>query len=164
MYCPRCAKEFEVGTAYCRTCGLSLPQVSAIVTGERDSEPEMKSSPNRNLMRYGMACFMFGIIIALGNAMLKDLNVFPEAIGKYIFMSFVIIGMALLGAGILFPQTRYVKRKSSPARALERQPEIPATANLDRLPSADRSIDEIATMTNNREPDSVTEHTTRQLT
>jgi hypothetical protein len=162
MYCPRCTKEFEPGTAFCRTCGLPLDQVAAIVNGERDTEPEVKTSPNRNLMRYGMGVFILGLVIALGNAILKDFGLFPEAIGKYIFLSLVMVGMGLIGAGVVFPQKRYVKRKGRAPRNVELQ-EALATANLDRLPSADRSIDDFTLSTNSREPDSVTDHTTRQL-
>jgi hypothetical protein len=162
MYCPRCTKEFEPGTAYCRRCGLALDQVAAIVSGEQDTEPDIKISPNRNLMRYGMGCFILGLVIALGNAILKDFGLFPEAIGKYIFLSLVMVGIGLIGAGIVFPQKRYVKRKNRAARDIAFQ-DVLNTANMDRLPSADRSIDDIASLANNREPDSVTEHTTRQL-
>jgi hypothetical protein len=162
MYCPRCAKEFAPGTAYCRTCGLSLDQVAAIVSGERETEPEVKRGPNRNLMRYGIGFFILGTVIALANAMIKDLGLFPEAIGKYIFMSFVILGMLLIGIGVVFPQKRYVKKKGPAARESDQQTAL-ATAHLDRLPSADRNIDEIASISNTREPESVTEHTTRQL-
>ena len=162
MYCPRCAKEFEAGTAYCRTCGLSLDQVAAIVTGEQATEPEIKTSPNRNLVRYGIGFFILGTVIALANAMIKGLGLFPEAIGKYIFMSFVILGMLLIGIGVVFPQKRYVKRKGRSVGEGGQQ-NVLATAHLDGLPSADRNIDDIAAINNTREPDSVTEHTTRQL-
>ena len=164
MYCPRCAKEFDQGTAYCRTCGLSLDQVALIVNGEQDTEPEIKTSPNRNLMRYGMGVFILGLVIALGNAAIRDLQLFPGAIGKSIFLTLIMIGMALVGAGVVFPQRRYVKRKGRDASDKVQQPVILPTSNFDRLPSADRSVDDISSFTNSRQPDSVTDHTTRQLT
>ena len=163
MYCPRCANEFESGTAYCRTCGLSLDDVAAIVSGEKDSQPIVKSVPNRNLIRYGVGTFILGMMIALGNAALKDFHLFPEAIGKFIFLTLIMIGMALLGAGIVFPQKRYIKQKDRSPDKSEEQTSLP-TANLQVLPSADRIIDDIVFPTNTREPDSVTEHTTRHLT
>src|SRR3954468_13993790 len=63
MYCPRCANKFESGTSYCRTCGLSLDQVSAIVSGEKESQPLVKSGPNRDLMRYGIGTFILGLVV-----------------------------------------------------------------------------------------------------
>ena len=60
MYCPRCAKEFESGTSYCRTCGLSLDGVAAIVKGEAETEPEMRTAPNGKLMRIGIGTFILG--------------------------------------------------------------------------------------------------------
>lgn len=113
-------------------------------------------------MRYGIAFFILGTVIALANAMIKDLGLFPEAIGKYIFTSFVILGMLLIGIGVIFPQKRYLKKKRRAASASDQQIKL-ATAHLDRLPSADRNIDDIPSISNTREPDSVTEHTTRQL-
>src|SRR6478736_3464327 len=101
MYCPRCAKEFESGTSYCRTCGISLDGVAAIVKGEAETEPEVKTGPNRDLMRIGMGCFIFGIVIALGNAMVRDLGLWPYDLGKYVFLTLVMIGMLLLGVGIV---------------------------------------------------------------
>lgn len=162
MYCPRCAKGFEAGIAYCRICGLSLDQVAAIVSGERETEPEVKTVPNRNLVRNGIGFFILGTVIALANAMIKNLGLFPETIGKYIFMSFVILGMLLIGIGVVFPQKRYVKKKGRMASASDQQNML-ATARFGGLPSADRNIDDVASINSAREPESVTEHTTRQL-
>jgi hypothetical protein len=162
MYCPRCTKEFDLGTAYCRTCGLPLDQITAIVNGERDSEPATRTSPNRSLMQYGMGCFVLGIVIALGTALVKDLGLFPEAIGKYVFLFLAMVGTLLLGLGVVFPQKKYVKRKNRQTQ-VEKSGEILATSNLDRLPSADRNIDDLSALANDRKPDSVTENTTRRL-
>ena len=162
MYCPRCANEFESGTAYCRTCGLSLDGVSTIVSSEEESKPIVKSGPNRNLMRYGIGIFILGMVVALGNAALRELHLYPDAIGKSIFLFLIMIGMATMGAGMVFPQKRYIKQKGHSPNKAEEQNTFP-TADLDRLPSADRSIDDIVFPVNTREPDSVTDNTTRQL-
>src|SRR3954452_22119686 len=162
MYCPRCANKFESGTAYCRTCGLSLDQVSAIVSGEKESQPIVKSGPNRDLMRYGIGTFILGIVIALGNGALRDFHLYPDSIGKFIFLTLIMLGMAMLGAGMIFPQKRYIKQKRRSPNEAEQQNALP-TSNLETLPSADRSIDDILLPANTREPDSVTEPTTRHL-
>jgi hypothetical protein len=162
MYCPRCAKEFESGTSYCRTCGLSLDGVATIVKGEAETEPEFKTGPNRDLMRIGFGCFIFGIVIALGNALVRDLGLWPYDFGKYVFLILVMVGMLLLGVGIVFPKKRYVKRKRStlPERDEEKQLR---TNRLDQLPHAKRSVDDLVSQVRSREPGSVTEPTTRQL-
>src|SRR3982750_1528146 len=103
MYCPRCAKEFDPGTAFCRTCGLSLDGVAAIVTGEAETEPEFRTGPNREIQRYGIASFILGTVIALGNAMVRDLGLWPYDIGKYVFMTLIMLGLLLIGAGVVFP-------------------------------------------------------------
>jgi hypothetical protein len=162
MYCPRCANKFESGTAYCRTCGLSLDQVSAIVSGEKESQPVVKSVPNRDLMRYGIGTFVLGLVIALGNAALRDFHLYPDSIGKFVFLTLIMLGMAMLGAGMVFPQKRYIKTDRGSRNEVDGQNALP-TANLGSLPSADRSIDEIVFPANTREPDSVTEPTTRHL-
>jgi hypothetical protein len=82
MYCPRCAKEFESGTSYCRTCGLSLDGVAAIVKGEAETEPEMRTAPNGKLMRIGTGTFILGLVAALGNAIVKNLGLLPEVSRK----------------------------------------------------------------------------------
>ena len=160
MYCPRCSKEFDAGTAYCRTCGLSLDGVSAIVTGEAETEPEFKTGPNRELSRAGVALFILGTVVALGNAMVRDLGLWPYDIGKYIFMLLIMAGLLLIGAGTVFPKKRYVKNKRG--TAAEREKGL-RTGRLVELPSADRSVDDIAASFRTREPDSVTDSTTRQL-
>ena len=162
MYCPRCAKEFESGTSYCRTCGLSLDSVAAIVKGEAETEPEVRTGPNGKLMRFGIGTFIFGLAIGLGSGVLKNLGLFTEAaIARSVFLLLVMVGMLLLGAGVVFPQKRYVKKKRTiPEREQEKGL---ATDRLEQLPSADRSVDDLVSVVRSREPDSVTEPTTRQL-
>ena len=162
MYCPRCAKEFESGTSYCRTCGLSLDGVAAIVKGEAETEPEMRTAPNGKLMRIGIGTFILGLVVALGNAIVKDLGLLPEAFGKSVFLLLVMIGMLLLGAGIVFPQKRYVKKKSGTVAGSEQEKGLP-TGRFEQIPSAERSVDDLISVVRSREPDSVTEPTTRQL-
>lgn len=167
MYCPRCGKQFDLGTSYCRTCGLSLDGVSDIVSGESESEPVVTSRPNFKLFRIGIALFMLGLVIGLINGALKDFELFPQSYGKMVFMLFVAAGMLTLGAGFLFPTKKYTKRKPPTAS--------PNTGvNLDTAPLADSlnaahtRSDDIVFPKDDREFEkvpaaSVTEHTTRNL-
>ena len=164
MYCPRCSKEFAPGTSYCRTCGLSLEGVVAIVKGEAETEPEIRNGPNGNLMRAGIGSFILGTVIGLSIPIFKNLELFAAAaIARYIFLVFVMVGMLLLGAGIVFPQKRYVKKKKKVSLPEAEEKLTLATGRLEQLPPSDRSVDDFIMPTNSREPDSVTEHTTRQL-
>src|SRR5690349_6039036 len=104
MYCPRCANEFESGTAFCRTCGLSLDGVSAIVSGEKESQPLVKSVPDPDLVRYGIGTFILGTVVGLGHGALKDFHLYPESIGKFVILTILMIGIGLLGAGVMFPK------------------------------------------------------------
>ena len=162
MYCPRCAKPFESGTGYCRTCGLSLDNVAAIVKGEAETEPEFKTGPNRDLTRFGIGTFILGTVIALGNSMVRDLGLWPYDLGKYVFMMFIMVGMLLIAAGVVFPKKKYIKRKHGTSKESHQEMKL-RTARLDQLPSAERSVDDIASVIRSREPDSVTEPTTRHL-
>jgi hypothetical protein len=165
MYCPRCAKEFDLGTAYCRTCGLSLDGVSAIVSGEKESEPFVKSVPNPDLVRLGIGTFILGTVVGLGHGALKDFHLYPESVGKFIILTILMIGIILLGAGVMFPKKKYINQTKPRSGESDNQSALP-TSDLELLPSAERSIDEIvfpSTTTTSREPDSVTENTTRQL-
>jgi hypothetical protein len=72
------------------------------------------------------------------------------------------IGIVLVGTGLLFPKKKYINQKSNSSREDDEQTSLP-TANLHDLPSADRSTDDIVFPDNTREPDSVTENTTRHL-
>jgi hypothetical protein len=162
MYCPRCAKEFESGTSYCRTCGLSLDAVATIVKGEAETEPEFKTGPNSDLTRFGIGTFILGTVIALGNAMVRDLGLWPYDLGKYVFMMFIMVGMLLIAAGVVFPKKKYIKRKHGAVIESDQQMKL-KTAPLDQLPSAERSIDDIDSIIRSRQPDSVTEPTTRHL-
>src|SRR5690348_9753079 len=145
MYCPRCAKEFESGTSYCRTCGLSLDSVAAIVKGEAETEPEFKTGPNRDLTRFGIGSFILGTVIALGNAMVRDLGLWPYDLGKYVFMLFIMVGMLLIGAGVVFPKKKYIKKKRGPVSESSQEMRL-GTSRLDQLPSAERSVDDIASV------------------
>jgi hypothetical protein len=162
MYCPRCAKAFESGTSYCRTCGLSLDGVTAIVKGEAETEPEFKTGPNSDLTRLGIGTFILGTVIALGNAMVRDLGLWPYDLGKYVFMMFIMVGMLLIAAGVVFPKKKYIKTKHRTVTQSDQEMKL-ETARLNQLPSAERSIDDIDSIIRSREPDSVTEPTTRHL-
>ncbi|MBK7934199.1 MAG: hypothetical protein IPK01_12040 [Acidobacteria bacterium] len=114
LYCPRCGKGFASETSFCRTCGLSLDGVSEIVNGEAESAPEMVSRPNFKLMRFGIGLFIFGTVIGLATAAVRDFDLFPQAYGKLVFMAIVAPGLLLLATGFLFPKKQYKKRKPSP--------------------------------------------------
>ena len=113
LYCPRCGKQFSSGTAYCRTCGLSLDGVSKIVTGEAADAPITTSRPNFKVMRIGIGLFILGLAIGLINGAVRDLGLYPDAYGKMVFLALVAVGMLTLGAGFLFPTKKYTKRKPS---------------------------------------------------
>jgi len=163
MYCPRCSKEFEAGTSYCRTCGLSLDGVATIVKGEAGSEPEYRTGPNGTLVRSGIGIFVLGTVVALGNAMAREfVGPWPYDLGKYVFMVLIMIGLLLIGAGTVFPKKRYVKKKSGSGPESKRDKEL-TTGRFEQLPAAERSVDDIVSRVRSREPGSVTEPTTRHL-
>jgi hypothetical protein len=164
MYCPRCAKKFDLGTAFCRTCGLSLDDVSAIVSGEKESQPIVKSVPNRDLVRYGIGTVILATVVGLGHGALKDFHLYPESVGKFVVLTMLMIGIVLVGSGLLFPKKKYINQTER-RRGESDKPSALPTSDLGLLSSADRSIDEIAfpSATASREPDSVTENTTREL-
>lgn len=155
MYCPRCSKQFDPGTSYCRTCGLALDGVSDIVSGQAESEPIVTRRPNFKLFRIGIGVFILGLVIGLINGALKDFELFPQSYGKLIFMLFVAAGMLTLGAGFLFPTKKYSKRKPSELGA-SKKPQLaePKHANDIVFPADTRELEPVA---------SVTEHTTRDL-
>lgn len=164
MYCPRCSKEFAPGTSYCRTCGLSLGGVIEIVTGDAANEPEIKKGPNEKLTRPGIGSFVIGTVIGLSIPIFKNLELLTAAaIARYIFLIFIMLGILLIGAGVLFPQKRYIRKKGKKALSEDGNKDSLATGRLGQLPSAEREIDDLMMPKNSREPDSITEHTTRQL-
>jgi hypothetical protein len=163
MYCPRCANKFESGTAFCRTCGLSLDGVSTIVSGESECQPTVKSVPNRDLVRYGIGTVILATVVGLGHGALKDFHLYPESVGKFVVLTMLMIGIVVIGAGLLFPKKKYINQKADSQRKDDEQTALP-TANLHVLPTADRSVDDIVFPDNTREPSSVTESTTRHLT
>ena len=169
LYCPRCGKQFSEGTAYCRTCGLSLDGVSKIVTGETDQAPLTTTRPNFKIMRIGIGLFILGLAIGLINGAVRDLGLFPDAYGKLVFLTLVAVGMLTLGAGFLFPTKKYTKRKPSSSTTQTAPDTGLDTAQLaGQLTPADVDAADIAFPANRREPvivdrGSVTEHTTRNL-
>ena len=164
MYCPRCSKEFAPGTSYCRTCGLSLGGVVEIVTGDAENEPEIKKGPNEKLTRPGIGSFIIGSVIGLSIPIFKNLELFTAvAIARYTFLLLIMLGILLIGAGALFPTRRYIRKKGNKELSEDGDNDSIATRRLGQLPSAERNIDDLMMPTNSREPDSVTEHTTRQL-
>ncbi len=112
MYCPRCSKEFAPGTSYCRTCGLSLGAVVEIVTGDAENEPEIKKGPNEKLTRAAIGSFVIGSVIGLCTPIFKNLELFnAAAITSYVFLLLIMLAILLVGAGVVFPQKRYIRKK-----------------------------------------------------
>ena len=164
MYCPRCSKEFAPGTSYCRTCGLSLGAVVEIVTGDAENEPEIKKGPNEKLVRAGIGIFIIGAVTGLSIPIFKNLELFnAAAITRYIFLLLIMLAILLLGAANVFPQKRYIRKKGKKTLSEDGDKDSIATGRLGQLPSAERNIDDLMLPKNSRQPDSVTEHTTRRL-
>ena len=161
-YCPRCGNKFEKATLYCRTCGLSLEGVSEIVSGDADNAPVTVRRPNFAAFRLGVGLFIVGLIIGLLNGALKDFDLFPQAYGKMIFLTFIAAGMLCFGFAVAFPTKKYTKPKRSTQKA-----EFPAELNTSPLAGelASSVSEEINFPKSDRvaEPRSVTEHTTRNL-
>lgn len=158
LHCPRCGKLFTVETAFCRTCGLSLGPVVDAVNTDVSDKPLVTSRPNYKTIRIGIGLCILGLVIGILNGALREMDLFPQAYGKAIFMIIFAIGLLLMGAGIIFPTKRYSKPKSlSPPRP------------NDQLPPAQQEFaDEIDLPQRTRELErnqaaSVTEHTTRNL-
>jgi hypothetical protein len=167
MFCPRCAKKFDPDTSYCRTCGLSLGGVREIVSGESGTEPEFKLRPNFKLMQIGIAIFIMGMVVALANAALSTAIGFKKDIGTVIFLTMIAIGMAFLGIGFVFPQKRYVKRRSNVEPTAD-ETNLRTAPLRSELNAGQASAIENEFPNEPREPlhvevQSVTEHTTRQL-
>lgn len=167
LYCPRCGKQFNRETVFCRTCGLSLDGVSQIVSGEDESKPVVTRRPNFKLFRIGISLFILGLVIGLINGALKDFGLFPESYGKMIFMLFVAAGMLTLGAGFLFPTKKYTKRQPSTA-AGHSDVKLDTAPLAGSLNAALTGVNDIVFPKDDREFEklpvpSVTEHTTRDL-
>lgn len=112
-------------------------------------------------MRLGIGLFILGMVIALGNAAIKSLGLFPEEWGKMVFLSLVAIGMACLGLGFVIPP----KRRKQRAKESDRGPKPAETAQLS---SPKTNFNEGPFSVPAREPvysepGSVTERTTRNL-
>ncbi|MFL6373398.1 MAG: hypothetical protein ACJ73D_01905 [Pyrinomonadaceae bacterium] len=163
MYCPRCSREFIDETGFCRDCGLSLGDVASIVAGEAKTAPVMKLGPNFALMRTGFGVFILGLVIALGNAALAQVVGFSQVYGTSIFLFTVMAGLALIGAGMVFPRKRYVKGVN-PA---DKERSFKGSVNTARLQEpAGTPIehpDFRMPVFASAEPASVTENTTRNL-
>lgn len=154
-YCPRCASEFTPDTSFCRTCGLELDGVRAIVTGEASTAPDLRSRPNFKMMRIGVGLFILGLVIGLLNGALRGFDWFPQQYGKLVFLLCAAAGMLCLGAGFVFPRKYYVKKDRKDG-VKGNNLAGPSTGKLDQLSPANTDADL------NR-PMSVTERTTRNL-
>lgn len=165
MFCPRCGKQFNVETSFCRTCGLALDGVSEIVGADAVNSPETTTRPNFKIMRIGFGLFIFGLVIGLLSGAVKELGLFPETFGKIIFLTIIAAGMLTMGIGFLFPVKVYKKRKRTSADA--DVADVLNTGPLDaQLPPARINLADISFPKDSRkhaEPASVTENTTRNL-
>jgi len=168
LYCPRCSNRFSIDTSYCRSCGLSLDDVSKIVTGEAETAPEIQTRPNFKLFRLGMGLFIFGMVIGLINGALKDYELYPNSYGKTLFLVIIAAGMLLLGAGFVFPTKKYKKPKVSEPNIVDADVELDTSPLAGKLEAARVSANDLDFPKDDREPEkipvgSVTEHTTRNL-
>ncbi len=167
IYCPRCGKQAPLETSFCRYCGLALAGVAMIVSADAENSPETTTRPNFNMIRVGIALFIFGTVLGLANIIVRDLQLFPEIYGKAVFLSFVIAGLLSIGLSFLFPQRVYKKRKRTSASAgfadaLNTSPlgeGLPPANPIE----ADISFSIRAREPAAAEPATVTENTTRQL-
>lgn len=161
LYCPCCGNKFGKETLFCRTCGLALDGVSKIVSGDAENAPVAKTRPNFVAFRLGLGLFIFGLVIGMVNGVIRDLQLFPEIYGKAVFLAFIAAGLLVLGSSIVFPTKKYTKRSKAPSRLDtsplpgELLPANPAELSID-FPKDQREPISV-------EPQSVTEHTTRQL-
>jgi hypothetical protein len=157
MYCPKCGLESSDEAVYCRSCGLSLPGVAAIVSGA-PSDPLRGLRSQEGIMRLGFGLFLLGLVIALLNAAFSKLLEFPDVYGKTVFLVFIAMGLLVLGAGLFFPS----RRSSAPGKRRRRVlTGADPTAPLLSVPAAEEMRVDV---TRDLEPvSSVTEHTTRNL-
>ena len=163
-FCPRCGNKFAKDTLFCRTCGLALDGVREIVSGDADNAPVTVRRPNFAAFRLGIGFFIVGLVLGLLNGALKDFDLFPQAYGKMIFLTFIAAGMLCFGFAVAFPTKKYSKREKT-----VRQTEVPV--ELDTSPLAGElssPIPDIGFPIDHRksvaaEPRSVTENTTRNL-
>jgi hypothetical protein len=162
IYCPRCSTECLADASYCRTCGLDLSEIGALVRGNSQNSHPDRFRPNRDIMRLGMGLFILGLVVALGNAAIKSLNLFPSEWGKMVFLLLIMLGMACLGIGLVVPARRRSRSKN------KKDPQMKGPSATNRLPSgrlftADAVFPAATREPAMSEPGSVTELTTRNL-
>lgn len=168
IFCPRCGKAAGEPTSFCRTCGLALDGVSAIVSGDVQTAPTVTTRPNPTAIRFGIGLFILGTVLGLVNIILRDLHLFPEIYGKAVFLASVAAGLLTIGSSFVFPQKKYTPRTGRSRQPQKSSPEF-ETVNLENaLPDGDASIFDINPKQPDRakvltEPGSVTERTTRKL-
>ncbi len=165
IYCPRCGKAARSGESFCRTCGLELAEVAQIVSGNVENAPETAFRPNPKFITTGIAIFILGTVLGLGHAILRDLDLYPQIYGKTVFMLFIMAGMLTLGLAFVFPSKRFKKRRGTQTEVEVTSADKLATAPLRSLPNADEEKFAIPfpRKSRDKEPASITEHTTRQL-
>lgn len=170
LFCPRCGNQFSKKTSYCRACGLSLSGIVEIISGEAPNEGKLVRRPNTQAIRLGIGLFIFGTFLGLLHGALRELGLYPESYGKFVFLAFLASGMLCLGLAFAFPINVY--KKGSNANAGLDEPDAtslntsdlspqglnaaPASSQFE-MPIKDLVRQEVLGAS------SVTEHTTRKL-
>lgn len=167
LYCPRCAKPFEAGTSFCRTCGLQLGGVAEIVRGDANNAPLVSNKPNFAIFRVGIGLLLLATLAGLLNAMLRDYGLYPERYAKSVVFIILIASVVTMASAVLFPAKKYTERpRIDVDPAQDRQRQIDTAPVPGRLTAAERDVDAIDFSPSQREPVgvvSVTENTTRKL-
>jgi hypothetical protein len=165
LYCPRCAKPAGPDTSYCRSCGLALGGVAEIVKG--NSEVVVATPPRRGFTTFGvgLGLFTLGLAIAILNAALRDLNLFPDKYGKMVFLVLIAAGLLTLSYSLIMQFRRLAPQKSMDNHERSATP-LQTASPAEQLTAA--NTNEIVFPANIREPSmaeapSVTENTTRHL-
>jgi len=163
IFCPRCGKPSDGNVSYCRTCGLALDDVGRIVEANVENKPETRTRPNSGLFRLGLGLFILGMVVALINGAVKEIEPWPQSYGKALFLAMIAARLLFLGASIVFPVRTYRKRR--PDLKTDADTNSLTTGPLAReLPPAEiNNIDPALRLDRHSGPLSVTEGTTRQL-
>ena len=118
MYCPNCSAEASTEQKFCRSCGMELEPVAALIN---EQSPMVQSKSDRGSIVRLKAMVTWGLIITFGaaavGASLKILgkeNIHP--FGEFTpYVSVVAVIAAILGMGLLcypFLQQMWIKSKS----------------------------------------------------
>jgi hypothetical protein len=149
MYCPSCGRENSEHQRFCRSCGLKLKMISAVLTNEPPAAERDDASIDisrllrkgwQNPQAYGFLVIVLGLIIIIFGK-----TIFLDKTFSDIGATISLIGGGLIGLkGLMLLAPRWF---SSSPKAIAREESI-----LD-LPPKQLS----------GEPPSITEHTTKHL-